>query len=385
MTEHDRPGHGIRVGVVLATLGVLAAVTILVAVVMHAGASLWRTPLAGANAPMDLHIPGPNLASAPQYDSAGSVAEEERLLARYEWIDRSAGVARIPIDTAMRILAGEAPARAAPAGAAAPGTGTPEISKEMRTKPPDESKPAAGEEGAASAAPLAAAEVTQRAGALLPLDTRFTDEGGQEASLARYFGRGPVVLVFGYYRCPNLCSTLMENVLVSLSAASLAALAYDVVGVSIDPRENARDAADKGQAYRATYANLPLHLLTGSAADTKRLARAAGVHYAYDAERHQYAHPLALVVAAPDGRVSRYFAGVQFDPRTLRLALVEAARGRVGTLSDRVFLRCAHFDPKTGRYTVAAMSFVRGGSLVFACGVGVWVWRRRRNRVGSHG
>jgi len=371
MSERENAGHGIRIGVVLATLGMLAGVTMLVALVMHALAVRWHTPFGGANVAMDLRIPGPDLEAAPQYDSARSVTENQRLLTRYEWIDRGKGIARIPIESAMRILAGESTA-----GETAP--------KQPPQGQPDRD---AQDPSARVSGPITMTypAVAQRPGGMLPLDTHFTDERGRAASLAEYFGRGPVVLVFGYYRCPNLCSTLMENVLVSLSAASIAAGSYDIVSVSVDPREDARDAAVRGRMYRAAYGDLPLHLLTGSAGDSQRLADAAGVRYAYDPETGQYAHPLALLVVAPDGRVSRYFAGVQFDPPALRLALVEAADGRIGTLTDRIFLRCAHYDPRTGRYTVASMSFVRGGSLVLASSFGVWLWRRRKTRARSPG
>src|SRR3954471_9593277 len=228
MSEHENAPHGIRIGVVLAILGALAGVTVLVAVVMHALAVRWHAPFGGANAAMNMRIPGPNLEAAPQYDSARSETESQRLLTGYEWIDRDKGIARIPIESAMRILAGEPPA----------GERTPKQPPQghLERDPQDPS--------ARSFGPIAMtyAAVAQRPGAMLPLDTHFTDERGRGASLADYFGRGPVVLVFGYYRCPNLCSTLMENVLVSLSAAAVAAGSYGIVAVSVDPRENAGDA-----------------------------------------------------------------------------------------------------------------------------------------------
>ncbi len=382
MSGHETGGHGVRSGVVLATIAALAGVIALVAALVHVLAMLWHTPAGGANAPMDVRIPGPVLESAPAHENARGATESESLLARYEWIDREKGIARIPIDSAIQILATQG--RGQGAGANAPSQGESGRSAHM-TPASATLRPtsAMSEQDEAAVGPVATPEVAQRPGTQLPLDVRLADENGREVSLGRYFGGGPVVMVFGYYRCPNLCSTLMESVLVSLSAMSDAPAAYEIVGIGIDPRENAADAAAKATVYRSTYASLPLHLLAGTGAASERLARAAGVRYAYDAQSGQYAHPLAVLVLAPDGRISRYFAGVKFDPETLRLGLIEAADGRIGTLTDRIFLRCAHYDPATGRYTLAAMTFVRGGSLVIALGLGLWMWRGRGRRSPS--
>lgn len=356
----DRAQHGIRSGVVLASLGVLALVIAGVAVIMHVLSVHWRADPAGANAPLDARIEAPVLESAPQYDASRYFAAKEGVLASYGWIDREKGVARIPIETAMRIMAGERVEASSPELP----KGAPR-SEQSRT--PGDANATAG--------------VEQRPGARLPLDTTFLDESGSARQLAAYFGATPVVLVFGYYRCPTLCTTMMESVLTSLAATQLAQSAYAVVGLSIDPREGPPDALRKARAYRAAYEGLPLSLLTGTREASTRIAKAAGVSYAYDSAVDQYAHPLALMVVAPDGRISRYFGGVRFEPRELRLALVEAAQGRIGTLTERIFLKCAHFDPATGRYTIAALWFVRGGVLLTLAALAAIVWRRRSRRA----
>lgn len=397
--SHAQRTHGVHVGATLGAIAGLACTVILVCAVVYGLATHWEVPMAGPNAAPALDIAGPTLQSAPRRDSAAELARQADSLQRLQWLDPAKGAARIPIDDAMRLIAqGRAsphasPDDASPGGAApkdaadqvAPSTDTPsndtppndtrpEDATRSYTPPPAHATPAGALDPSGSAAP----DVTQRLGAMLPLDARFRDEAGVPGTLARYFDDVPVVLVFGYYRCPNLCSTLMENVLVSLSAARIGADAYRVLAISVDPRERPSDAAAKAQAYRAIFEDAPLHLLTGEGAQSARVAHAAGLRFAYDPLLDQYAHPLALLVVSREGRVSRYFGGVQFDPEALRLALVEASSGTIGSFTDRVFLRCAHFDPQTGRYTVAAIDFVRGGSLLCAGAVAAWVWRRRR-------
>lgn len=228
--------------------------------------------------------------------------------------------------------------------------------------------------------PSTAAELVQRPGALLPLGVVLRDETGLEAPLSRYFGRVPAVLVFGYYRCPTLCTTMMEGVLLALSATGLRHDAYQIIGVSIDPREQPQDAAHKAALYRTAYERAPLHLLTATAAASSALTRAAGFRYAYDSRFDQYAHPLAILILTPDGRISRYFPGVSFEPRDVRLALVEASGERIGSFSDRLFLRCAHYDPAAGRYNFAVMAFVRGACGVLVAMLALWLWRLRKSR-----
>ena len=222
-----------------------------------------------------------------------------------------------------------------------------------------------------------AAGVTQRVGERLPLDVRLTDAQGRETTLAKQSGGVPAIVVFGYYRCPTLCTTLMESVLVAASASGLAPDAYRIVEIGIDPRESARDASAKAELYRNAYGPLPLELLTGRESDTRRIASAAGVEYAYDERFGQYSHPLGFIVATPGGTISRYFPGVGFDAKDVKLALIEASDGRTGSLADRIFLRCAHYDEATGRYSLAAMSAVRAISLALAAALGVWIWSRR--------
>jgi protein SCO1/2 len=221
------------------------------------------------------------------------------------------------------------------------------------------------------------ADFVQRLGAQLPLQATFTDESGHSTHLAAYFGAQPAVLVLGYYRCPNLCSTLMDGVLESLADAHLPPRAYRILGVSIDPSETAGIAARKKASYMPLLARTgDLHLLTGDARQIAALAESAGFRYRYDAEMRQFAHPAGFLIATPDGKISHYFMGVRFDARDVRLALVDASSGRIGTPVDRLLLLCSHVDPATGRYTLVALNAVRAVCLAVLLLLAGWMWRQ---------
>jgi protein SCO1/2 len=240
---------------------------------------------------------------------------------------------------------------------------------------------------AAHAGPLAypappQTEFVQRLDAQLPLHEAYTDDNGRLVRLGSFFGVQPVVLVLGYYRCPNLCSTLMDGLLESLADVALPAHAYRVVGVSIDPHETADTAARKKATYAALLdrAGGDLHLLTGGEQQIEALADSAGLRYAYDPSIRQFAHPAGFIVATPAGRISHYFMGVRFDPRDVRLALVDASAGRIGSPVDRLLLLCSHYDPATGRYSVTAMALVRAACLLVMAALAGWIWRQRAKR-----
>lgn len=224
---------------------------------------------------------------------------------------------------------------------------------------------------------------TQHLGAQLPLQSRFLDENGMSHRLGDFLQGRPLILVLGYYHCPRLCSTVMDGV---LQMAQVLALPHTVLGISIDPREMPAAAARKRDAYLAadgTQQSQYLHLLTGDAPAIADVARQAGFNYAYDEASDQYTHPAGFIIATPDGQISRYFPGLRFDARDVRLALIEASRYRVGKLSDRLVLLCSHYDPVNGRYSFAVMTLLRIGGIavLVALLAGVWfVDRRMRGR-----
>jgi len=228
-------------------------------------------------------------------------------------------------------------------------------------------------------------DFAQRIGTQLPLDARMRDEHGRAVMLRDYFGTGqPVVLVPAYYRCPQLCGLVQNGIASALRGLSLdVGQHFQVITFSFDPSEPTELAAGKKtamlDAYRRQGAEAGFHFLTGDAEAIRRLTEAIGFRYAYDDVRREFAHASGLVVATPGGTVSHYLYGVEFAPRDLRLALVEASAGKLGSAVDRLMLFCFMYDPATGRYSRLALGAVRAGGLatVLALVMGVAVLLRR--------
>ncbi len=239
------------------------------------------------------------------------------------------------------------------------------------------------------ARPPALADVgyDQRIGEPLPLDVTFQDETGRPVALREYFGRGPVILVPAYYRCPMLCPLVLSGLASALRAIALdAGRDFTVVAFSFDPTDTTAAAAARKARVLADYprpgAAGGWHFLTGDAAAIAALTRAIGFRYARDAAHAQFAHAAGVVVATPAGTIARYFFGVEFPPRDLRLALVDASAGRLGSVVDQLLLFCFHWDPATGRYDRVALGAVRAGGVVtllaLASFVGLMLRRERR-------
>jgi protein SCO1/2 len=211
------------------------------------------------------------------------------------------------------------------------------------------------------------ATVDEKPNAALPLDAAVRDEAGRAVTLGQYFGGSkPVVLILGYYGCPMLCGLVANGLADGLRGVDLLpGRDYEVVFVSIDPTEGPELAAQKKQAYLSAYGRPESadgwHFLTGDVAATARIADAAGFRYRWIESAKQYAHPAVLVVATPGGAVSRYLYGVKFDPATVRLSLVEASNGRVGSTTDRFLLTCFKFDGKQGKYALTAIGLMKVG------------------------
>jgi protein SCO1 len=224
----------------------------------------------------------------------------------------------------------------------------------------------------ASELPLQLKEVAfqQRLDSQLPLDATFRTETGRTVKLGDYFtGSKPVVLAFVYYSCPMLCSQVMNGISSALKAVPFTpGEDFDVVLVSFDPRDTPQVAAEKERAHmeywdaHATAAGW--HFLTGDEASIKRTTEAAGFSYTWDEVSGQYAHVSGVLVVTPNGRLSRYFYGVEYSPKELRMALVESGEGKIGSAIDQVLLYCYHYDPAVGRYGVVVMNLVRLGGIV---------------------
>jgi protein SCO1/2 len=237
-------------------------------------------------------------------------------------------------------------------------------------------------------------EVTfkQRLNERLPLDAGFRDDTGREVRLGQYFGTRPVILAFVYYQCPMLCTQVMNGLSSALKVLPFGAgRDFDVVLISFDPRDTPAIAADKKRAHLEYWSAEQdagaWHLLTGDEATIRRVTSAAGFTYQWDERSGQFAHVSGVLVVTPDGRLSRYFYGVEYSPKELRLALVESGDGRVGSAIDELLLYCFHYDPESGRYGLLVMNLVRLGGVmtVLFIGASILLLRRRETRPAAHG
>lgn len=227
----------------------------------------------------------------------------------------------------------------------------------------------------------------QRLDAQVPLDLTFRNETGHDVRLGRYFGNEPVLLTLGYYECPMLCSLVRRGLFDSLQALSFnAGDQFQVVSVSIDPREDAHTATVQKAMYLQSYqrpdAAQGVHFLTGDEAAIGTLADTVGFRYAYDEQTDQYAHPSGIIVLTPQGRVSRYLYGIEYDTQDLRLALIEAADNQIGSPTDQVLLLCYQYNPSTGQYSLAIWRLVQlaGSTTALVLVVSVVLLARRGQR-----
>lgn len=232
--------------------------------------------------------------------------------------------------------------------------------------------------------------IDQRLNQQVPLDLEFRDESGRLAPLREYFGGKPVILTLVYYQCPMLCTLVLNGTLQSLRKIPMSVgEQFEVVTVSFDPREGPELAAAKKQSYIERYGRAGAargwHFLTGDQASIEQLTRAVGFRYAYDAKSGQYAHASAIMVLTPEGRLAQYFYGVEYQPRDIRLALVEASANRIGSATDQLLLFCFHYDPATGKYGLAILRILRATCLATVLAIGglFWGMSRRKRRVAT--
>jgi len=243
-------------------------------------------------------------------------------------------------------------------------------------------------------ADLEGVDVVEHLDGRLPLDVRLRDESGRAVTLGDYFrAERPVLLLLAYYRCPMLCNLVLAGAVESLRQIELEpGGGFEIVTVSFDPRDTPETAAAKKkttiESYGRAGAGEAWHFLTGDEDEVRRLADALGFGYRYVEERGEFAHPAVLFVSTPDGRIARYLYGVQYDPRTLRLSLVEASAGKSGSTLDRFLLYCYHYDPEAGRYSPVAFNIMRVGGAATAVVLAatlLLLWRRdmRRRRAAA--
>jgi protein SCO1/2 len=234
--------------------------------------------------------------------------------------------------------------------------------------------------------------IDQRIGHQVPSDIPFVDENGRDVTLGDYFGKRPVVLALVYYECPMLCTQVLNGLVSALGVLNFeAGREFDVVAVSFNPKEGPGLAAQKKAAYLERYGRpqsaAGWHFLTGSQASIDRLTDAVGFRYEYDEKIGQFAHGAAIEVLTPKGNIAKYFYGIEYSPRDLRLGLIEAADERIGSVVDDVLLFCYHYDPSSGKYGTSILRMVRAGGVltVLAFAIFLTLSLRRDHAVAGSG
>src|SRR5213080_2080985 len=231
----------------------------------------------------------------------------------------------------------------------------------------------------------------------MPLELFFRDETGRSVRLREYFGQKPVVLAFVYYRCPMLCDQVAQGVVGVLRMLSFnPGRDYEVVFVSFDSRETPEMAAEKKKKalahFRRPETDSGWHFLTGSRESVEAATKAANFRFSFDAKNNLFAHASGVLLLTPDGRISRYFYGVEYPGRDMRLGLVDASAGRIGSPIDHVLLFCYHYDPSSAKYSASILRIIRIGGIltIFTIAGGIWIFRRRElhadhsNLQGAH-
>jgi protein SCO1/2 len=240
--------------------------------------------------------------------------------------------------------------------------------------------------------------VVEHRGESIPLDLRFIDENGLPVTLRQYFTTGrPVILNLAYYSCPMLCTMVLNGLVMGNGGAGngLRGVAwspgtdFEVISVSIDPRDTPAIARAKKANYLKAYGRPETadgwHFLTGAEADIKTLTRAVGFSYRWDERQQQFAHAAVIFMLTPEGKISRYLYGIEYSPRDLRLGLMEASQGKIGSALEQILLFCYHYDPVSRKYALYATNLMRLGGCITALllsGLLAGYWRRER-RMGQ--
>lgn len=233
--------------------------------------------------------------------------------------------------------------------------------------------------------------IDQKLNEQLPLDAVFRDEDGDEVKLGQYFGNRPVVLALVYYDCPMLCTQILNGMVGAFKVMSFTpGNEYEIVSVSFDPRETPKLAKAKKRTYvnyltepKRSGAEHGWHFLTGNEENIKRLTEAVGFRYRFDQSTNQYAHASAIYVTTPQGKLARYFYGIEYAPRDVRLGLVEASENKIGTPVDQLMLYCYHYDPARGKYGATVINLIRAGGVVTLIAIAGLLFILRR-RSSSH-
>ena len=341
---HESPGVSVRT--ILMVGAAFAVIAVAVIILLRVVVSRYVIPQHAQVAARRAAIPPPPRLQTSPTEAVGKLrAQKQALLSTWSWTDATHQFARIPIERAMELSAKQP-------GLRAPGDLTTRVGFD------------------------------QELGRQAPLHARFIDGNGATVDLAGLLQNRPTLVVPGYYACANLCGAVRAGVAHAIAKSGLTpGEQFNVVLVSIDPRETAQDAR---AAQRQDASNHPLayvtrwHYLTGSSSAREALMRAIGFRSWFDARNGQYAHPAGIVLLSPGGLVTQYFFGVQFVPRSLRLALVSASQGRIGSLIDQLVLLCCDYDPSTGRYGLLIDTVLQGLCVLTLLALGALIFLLRR-------
>jgi protein SCO1 len=260
----------------------------------------------------------------------------------------------------------------------------------LRAQGPQGLAPAdAGQPAGAKSGILTKVGIDQKLNQQIPLDLAFVDETGRDVRLGEYFGKRPVILALVYYECPMLCTQVLNGLVGSLGVLTFdVGREFDVVAVSIKPREGPGLAAQKKEAYLERYKRPQTaagwHFLTGKEENIRRLADAVGFRYAFDETIKQYAHGAAIELITPRGVLSKYFYGIEFSPRDIKFGVMEASEERVGSLIENALLLCYHYDPATGKYGATALQAVRIGAVATMLAIVSFVFVSLRQERRAH-
>ncbi len=236
--------------------------------------------------------------------------------------------------------------------------------------------------------------IEQKLGEPLPLETEFKDENGRTVKLGDFFNQGrPIVLAFVYYECPMLCNEVLNGLTGTLKGISFdAGKEFDVVAISFDARENDKPdlAKNKKESYMSRYGRPGTekgwHFLTGTQASIDAATKAAGFGFQWDEKSKQFAHAGGIMIVTPEGKMSRYFYGIDYSPKDVKFGVIESAEHKVGNAAEKLLLYCYHYDPSTGRYGFAILNVIRLGAIATLLGMGAMgfvFWRRNKRKSGE--
>ena len=256
--------------------------------------------------------------------------------------------------------------------------------------------PAESEASSGLPTALKSVGIEQKLGYQLPLDTVLKDEDGKDVKLREYFKSGrPVVLAFVYYECPMLCTQVLNGLTGSLKGINLnAGKDFDVVAISFDPRDNDKPdlAKNKKVSYLEHYGrpgtDSGWHFLTGSQESIKAVTDAAGFKYEWDDKTQQFAHAAAVMVVTPEGKMSRYFYGIDYAPKDIKFGIMDSAQAKVGNPAEQLLLYCYHYDPASGKYGFAILRVMRLAGVATLLGLGAMAfvfWRKNKNNGSNNG